>query len=382
MSATKNKFGVYVHVPFCRARCNYCHFVIRPWRSSTAERYWKAVVREVDMFFDDRRVEGEADSFYFGGGTPSIVPAEHIHAILEACRKHLPLSPDCEISLESNPGSLTSSKIDAYRRMGVTRMSVGAQCFDDHELELIGRDHTAAQIEESVALLRHQGIQNINLDLMLGLPFQTRQSWTRGLDKIAELMPAHLSVYMLDLDSKAPLFHRLAKGRIQLPEDDLTTEAYLITQEFLAPRGYGQYEISNFALPGFRCRHNVKYWLREPVLAFGVGSHSYDGRVRYANHSSMHTYLEAVEGGSTPIEWSRPIQAAEALQEKLFLGLRLNEGLDWTDVSRTFGDELVHGYERYLKELADEGLVAWDDSHVRLTTRGILLSNEIFQNFV
>ena len=334
------------------------------------------------MFFADHEFEGQADSFYFGGGTPSIVPEEHLGAILEMCCKHFTLSSDCEISLEANPGSLTSAKVDAYRRMGVNRISVGAQCFDDLGLASIGRDHTAAQIEESLALLADHRFQNVNLDLMLGLPGQTRQSWIMDLEKGVALAPSHVSVYMLDLDPQAPLFHHVAKGNVRLPEDDLEAEAYLSTLDFMAAHDYVQYEISNFARPGLRCRHNLKYWLRQPVLAFGVGSHSYDGHSRYANYSNLNTYLKAVEAGSSPVEWGRPVAKLQALQETLFLSLRLNQGLDWADVTREFDGEMVATYECHLRRMSDEGLTVWNGSRVCLTPRGMLLSNEVFQNFV
>jgi len=218
--------------------------------------------------------------------------------------------------------------------------------------------------------------------LMLGLPGQERTSWARNLEKVAELAPSHVSVYMLDLDSKAPLSHRVAKGVVRLPDDDLTAEAYLGTLDFMATHGYAQYEISNFARPGYRCRHNLKYWLREPVLAFGVGSHSYDGHSRYANYSNMNTYLQSVESGSSPVEWNQAVTKLQALQERLFLGLRLNQGLDWSSIAREFDVGMVSVYESCLKRTSDEGLTVWDKSCIRLTPRGMLLSNEVFRNFV
>lgn len=375
-------FGVYIHIPFCRTKCNYCHFVIRPWKAGTAERYCKALLREIERFFAQVSWNEEADSIYFGGGTPSLVPVEHIDGILSACRRLFPLSSDCEISLESNPGTLTADKAASYRELGINRVSIGAQSFDDKVLAAIGRDHTGDQVDESVAVLRESGIENLNLDIMLGLPEQTAEGWNRDLDRSTALSPTHISVYMLDLDSKSPLYHCIAKGRCTVPDDDLVSDLYLRTREHFADHGYEQYEISNFARPGCQCRHNLKYWQREPVLGFGVGSHSYDGRYRYANFGGMNAYLEAVESDKTPVEWRKPVDASQALEETLFLGLRLNRGLDWHRVRQKYDSSQLETFESSVKEMSARGLLEWQDSVIRLTPRGMLLSNEVFQRFV
>ncbi len=375
-------FGIYIHIPFCTTRCNYCHFVIRPWKARSAERYRRAVVREIGAFFAREHPAGEADSIYFGGGTPSLVPVEHIEEILGTCRKCFPISGDCEISLESNPGTLSPEKAAAYRDLGITRVSIGAQSFDAGELAAIGRDHSGEQIDDSVRLLRGAGIDNLNLDLMLGLPGQAEDSWTADLGRTGALAPSHVSVYMLDLDSGSPLYYHVAKGSCTLPEDDRVSDWYLQARLYLCERGYQQYEISNFALRGYECRHNLKYWLRRPVLGFGVGSHSYDGTSRYASYSSMSAYLEAVEAGCSPIEWRAPVSEEQALEETLFLGLRLNRGLDWQRLRDEFNSPRLDRYEDSMKEMSQNGLLEWQDSVVRLTPSGMLLSNDVFSRFV
>jgi oxygen-independent coproporphyrinogen-3 oxidase len=374
--------GIYIHIPFCHARCNYCHFVIRPWRETTAERYGQALVREIDGFFAEQPFSGTVDSVYFGGGTPSIIPTQQVEAVIAALRRHVTLAGDCEVSLEANPGSVTAAKAAAYRKLGFNRVSLGAQCFDDTELAAIGRDHTAAQIGESVGLLRESGFRNINLDLMLGLPGQGESSWARNMEKTVALAPEHVSVYMLDLDPQSPLYHRAARGEVVLPEDDSVAEWYLGTLRFLSGQGYHHYEISNFARPGRESRHNLKYWLRRPVLGFGVGAHSFDGRTRYANHSDFPKYLKAVELLSSPVEWRRETSAQEALQESLFLGLRLLEGIDWSTIESIYGPDLLAPYRSALEESRDCGLIDWTDATIRLTERGLLLANEVFQRLV
>jgi oxygen-independent coproporphyrinogen III oxidase len=374
--------GVYIHIPFCETKCNYCHFVTRPMHGEIAERYCRAVVRELQAFSRDRKRLDIADTIYFGGGTPSVVPGEHIERILETCRTVFAVPGECEITLETNPGSLTEAKIDLYRKIGVNRVSLGAQSFDDEELISIGRDHTGKDIDRTVRLLRSGGIENLNLDLMLGLPGQDSVRWSTDLERLARLLPDHVSVYMLDVHERSPLYHSMAKGRLELPDEDLVADLYLITLERLSALGYEQYEISNFARAGRRSAHNLKYWKREPVLGFGVGSHSYDGVERYANLSKVSDYLQSVEMSGAAVEWRQPLGASQGLQETLFLGLRLNEGLDWSHVRNEFGDLQTASYEATLREMSGRGLLEWKESSVRLTSQGMLLSNEIFSEFV
>lgn len=375
-------FGVYIHIPFCRSKCNYCSFISRPWDEPLAEKYWRAVVQELQAFFSRNPASEIADSIFFGGGTPSLVPADHIAQILTSCRELFEVSANCEITLEANPGTLTPKKTEDYLAMGINRISMGAQTFSNQELVAIGRIHTSDEVAESMALLRATGFENINLDLILGLPGQSREQWQANLEQLVERAPAHVSVYMLELDPKAPLYHTVAKGLAQVPDEDSMADWYLQTLEYFSSHGYGQYEISNFARPDFECRHNLKYWQREPVLGFGVGSHSFDGRARYANHAKLETYLRSLEDGHSPIDWRQPVSNDEGLQETLFLGLRLNRGLDWKKIRTEFGTADLVGIESSLDSMCAEGLLEWKDSSIHLTRRGMLLSNEVFQQFI
>ncbi len=373
--------GIYIHIPFCQTRCNYCHFVTRPLEDAVAARYNRALIRELEHFFQGRE-SLQADTVYFGGGTPSIVRPEYIALVLATCRRFLDLSAGCEITLEANPGTLTAEKVQTWREAGVNRVSMGAQSFQDAELEAIGRVHDAADIVESVSLLRAYGFGNVNLDLMAGLPDQAEEQWTANLTRMTEIAPEHISMYMLDLDSHSPLYHSVAKGIVRLPDEDQVADFYLEALSRFEASGYVQYEISNFARPGRESRHNLKYWLRKPVLGFGVASHSYDGAVRYANYSNLNTYLEAIEAGGSAIEWRKPEESETALQEELFLGLRLARGVDWDQVRGALTTDQLHRYEQTLAEMTSLGLMQWNGSVVRLTVRGMLLSNEIFQRFV
>jgi oxygen-independent coproporphyrinogen-3 oxidase len=352
-----------------------------PFSPETADRYHKALLREIASYAGSNSAS-RIDSVYFGGGTPSIIPAEHVENILAACRNRISLSENCEISLEANPGTLTAEKITSFRRSGVNRISLGAQSFNALELLSIGRLHNPEMITQAISLLRDNGFTNLNLDLMLGLPGQTRKTWQRNIEAAQELSVPHISVYMLDLDDQCPLQAMVQSGSVLLPEEDLISDLYLETIDFLSHRGYRQYEISNFALPGFACRHNLKYWQREHFYGFGLGSHSFDGESRYSNLSQIGDYFDAVEAGRDPVEWRETLSQSQSLAESLFLGLRLTQGVDWSRLQAVYGTESLAQYEPGLREFVQKGLVEWTDSMVRLTRSGMLLSNEVFQLFI
>ncbi len=324
----------------------------------------------------------EVVSIYFGGGTPSLLPAHHIAELLDACRRCFLVSEDCEISMEANPGTLSAEKAAMFRQSRVNRISMGAQSFADLELTAIGRLHNAKMIKESLGQLQDAGFININLDLLLGLPYQTAESWRMSLENTADLGVPHVSVYMLELDESCPLQSFINDGRLRTPEEDLIADLYLETIQYLSSRGLHQYEISNFARPAYSCLHNLRYWTRDPVIGFGLGSHSFDGRVRYANYSTLDEYFQAIAKGDLPVEWRQSIEDDQALEEELFLGLRLNRGVNWRKLQKLdAGDRLVK-LEKSLCELSHRGLIDWTNSVVRLTPSGMLLSNEIFQLFV
>jgi oxygen-independent coproporphyrinogen III oxidase len=375
-------FGIYIHIPFCQAKCSYCHFTTELLQRETADKYNRALITEIELFAESLDRREKVDSIYLGGGTPSLVPADHIAGVLNSCRRNFLVAIDCEISLEANPGTLSTEKAQAFRSMGLNRISVGGQSFCDRELASIGRIHSPEMIEESLSQLRASGFVNINLDLMLGLPLQTAESWKRNLEKAICLGIPHISVYMLDLDDPCPLKEKVADGSVSIPGEDFVSDLYMETIDFLAANGRRHYEISNFARPEFFCSHNLKYWKRKPVFGFGLASHSFDGQIRYANHRHMPDYLQAIESCRSPIEWRESIGESEAFGETLFLGLRLTEGVDWDRLTVGQNSVRAKDYERSLKKLVSDGLIEWKGSIVRLTPRGMLLSNEVFQLFV
>jgi oxygen-independent coproporphyrinogen III oxidase len=370
--------GIYIHIPFCQAKCSYCHFISTPYQDELANQYKNAIIKEIASH---PATSEEVNSVYIGGGTPTVVPADHIAEILGECHQRFQIAADCEVSMEANPGAISAQKTAVYREAGINRISIGAQSFVDTELLSIGRLHKSEMISESVCHLRDSGFTNINLDLMLGLPAQTADSWSRSLNETVELSAPHVSVYMLDLDEKCPLQSQVADGLVELPGEDLIADLYLETIRFFSSRGYIQYEISNFAKPGYACRHNLKYWKREAYHGFGVGSHSFDLHSRYSNCSQIPDYIRTVLMGASPISRRETVSNEQALQETLFLGLRLTEGVDLNLLRKTnYGD--LAKYENALTDLFAQGLMEMTDSTVRLTESGMLLSNEIFQRFV
>ena len=347
-----------------------------------AERYCRALINEIEKYAPHPSAPHLVDSIYIGGGTPTLMSPGAVRAILDTCRRRFDLVPDVEISMEANPGTLSGEMLRVFHDSGINRVSLGAQSFCDAELESIGRIHDGAEIITACKQLRDAGVENLNLDLMLGLPGQTANRWISSLKSAVDLSPSHLSIYMLELDGKVPLFQSVAAGRCRLPDEESVADWYLQAIDFLGSCGLRQYEISNFAAPGCACRHNLKYWQRVPVLGFGAAAHSYDGRSRYANHTGLPEYLSAVEAGRPAVVWREALEPVRELEETIFLGLRLNKGLDWEQVRRKFKAGNVAACEASLQELAGTGLLQWQGSILRLTPQGMLLSNEVFQRFV
>ena len=371
--------GCYFHIPFCARKCDYCHFLSFPFDGKTVDRYTNAVLKELRLFASQFQDMPPVDSIYFGGGTPGLIPAEHITGILDECRRIFPLASDSEITLETNPGTVSPEKAAAYRAAGVNRVSLGAQSFFDAELQAVGRIHSAVQIADSLEALSGAGFDNISLDLMLGLPRQSAESWLEALRSAASFQVRHISVYMLELDEPSPLTTRVLEGKLLLPGEDLVADLYTETIDFLGSQGWDQYEISNFARAGSVSKHNLKYWRRTPVYGFGLGSHSFDGCFRYANVSEIEDYCRRLESGVSPVAWRSEVTEKQALEETFFLGLRLVDGVDLRSAA-------VAGFlaerEKAIEEFRIRGLIDLDGFRLRLTPKGMLLSNEVLELFV
>jgi oxygen-independent coproporphyrinogen-3 oxidase len=373
--------GVYIHIPFCRTKCTYCAFLSGDYEEGLSARYIEALEREIETA---GRLDGRppVDTIYFGGGTPSLIPASELVRLLEAVRRVFDVVAGSEITVEMNPGTLTPDKLAAYRAAGVNRASVGVQSFDDAELTAIGRVHDAAEARRAVAILREAGFDNISLDLIAGLPDQSLDVWQHSVESAIALEPDHLSLYVLEVHPGTKLAHDVDAGRTSRPDDDLAVEAYFWMVDRLDAAGFGQYEISNFArrLPGGgdrRSRHNEKYWLDVPYYGFGAGAHGYTGSARTANVRSIRGYADR---GAEPER--TVLSPRERAAEAIFLGLRRLEGIDLGAFAARYGVRILEEHGTGLEPLFDAGLVEVASGRLRLTRTGLVLSNEVFAAFV
>jgi oxygen-independent coproporphyrinogen-3 oxidase len=370
--------GVYLHIPFCRSRCSYCDFATDVYRSSGAvERYVAALISEIQNSRID--IESAADTVYFGGGTPSLLLPQQVERIIEVVRDRFGISVDTEITMEMNPATVTLESLTAYRSLGVNRASFGVQTFDDTALKLLARGHNADDARNTFKLLREAGFDNISLDLIAGLPGQTLGQWEQNLDEALSLSPEHISLYLLEIHQGTPLAEQIRSGRQTRPDEELAAEMYEMMLDRLGAAGYAQYEISNFSLPGRESRHNSKYWTLDPVFGFGVSAHSFDGRERYANERDTAKYVEMISSSGFA-EIKR--EAVDLCSEYIFLGLRLDAGIEMEDFRIRFGVEFVVKYENEIASLLESELVEIDDDRIRLTRFGKLYSNEVFAYFV
>src|SRR5882672_374404 len=376
--------GVYLHIPFCRSRCSYCDFATGMYESGLAERYVNSLIEEIK---DWGEVDNPAvvNTIYFGGGTPSLLTPAQIERILNAVRDRFQVLAGAEVTIELNPGDGGTSAvakletIHDFQYLGINRASFGAQTFDDRELKQLGRTHTSGDIRSTFSQLREAGFENINFDLIAGLPGQTLRGWQRNLTAALKLRPEHLSLYLLDVYEGTPLADQIKRGLRPKPDDDLAAEMYLIMIDELSTAGYEHYEISNFCRPGFGSRHNTKYWAGDPYYGFGCSAHSYDGaRRRWSNERDTAKYVELIEQETSPVVERTELNDEEARSESIFLGLRLMRGLDLEDYRSRFGADLRAEYSSELVRLSDAGLIEIDEDLMRLTKRGALLSNEVF----
>lgn len=376
--------GIYIHIPFCRSRCSYCDFATGMYETTAADRYVRALFREIR---DWKEIEpaDSVDTIYLGGGTPSLLLTEQIEQILSAVRARFDVSVGAEVTIEMNPGD-GEGKLDkllSWRRLGINRVSFGAQTFDDEGLKQLGRTHTAADIRRTFQDLRAAGFTNINFDLIAGLSGQTLAGWERNLDQALALRPEHLSLYLLDVHEGTPLADQIRRGLRAQPDDDLTAEMYRLLIERVCAAGYEHYEISNFCLLGHEARHNTRYWTGAPYYGFGCSAHSYDGRRRrWSNERDSARYAALIEGGRSPIVEIVELSEQDVRSESMFLGLRLMRGLDMRALELRFGADLRKEHRDELARFQEAGLIEIDGDLLRLTRDGALLSNEVFASFV
>jgi len=368
--------ALYVHVPFCRHKCPYCSFVSYDYREADIPLYLSALKKELI-----RRAGGECiRSIYFGGGTPSLLPTEHIGDLLSAISSLFTVDEAAEITIEANPGTVNEVYLTAIRELGVNRLSLGVQSLNDRELALLGRIHTAAEARDAVQHARGSGIDNLSIDLIYGLPGQTLSDWQQTLGEAITMRPDHLSLYSLTLEEETPMWKAIIKeGSLPELDPDVSADHYELAEDLLSAQGYRHYEISNWALAGRECRHNLTYWRNLSYLGVGVGAHSCLDGHRIANTKNLDKYL--ADPSPAP-EMDEEIGPELELAETVILGLRLCKGIDLDDIHRRFGIDIMDHYSQQVGEVVDAGLLEQVGRRLILTRRGRLLSNEVFWRFL
>ena len=390
--------GLYVHIPFCETKCPYCDFNTYEKIEHLIPAYVDALVRELSLWSGllDRP---NVDTVFFGGGTPSYLPEEAIERLMAAIRSGFGVTSSAEVTLEANPGDLTPGKLEKLRESGINRLSIGVQSLSDRLLKVLGRRHDLEQAIGAFEMAVETGFQNASLDLMYGLPRQGIGDWNETLHRAVELGPPHLSMYCLTIEENTPMAQSVESGSLPSPDPDLAADMYETAESVMSAAGYGHYEISNWSRPGFESRHNMKYWRNLPYLGVGPGAHSYLQGHRFANLRSPRMYIERMEeaslqssiaGQSRPgtiksvpvVEHFEEIGQDLEMSETLMMGLRLDEGIVKQDFADRFGLQLSEKYGQTIADLDSLGLLDTSLGRLRLTSRGRLLGNEVFERFV
>jgi oxygen-independent coproporphyrinogen-3 oxidase len=372
--------GLYLHIPFCAAICNYCNFNRGLLDESLKRRYVDALIKEIQAAAEPQT---QVDTIYFGGGTPSLLDGGEVERILTACRESFALTGDPEITLEANPETVTIENLNAYRAAGVNRLSFGVQSFSDRELQRLGRMHSADTARRAVEMARGARFDNVSLDLMMWLPGQTVGEWLASVDALIALAPEHASLYLLELYPNAPLKEDMARSGWSLAPDDDAAVMYLEAMARLESAGYEQYEISNVARPGRWARHNVKYWQDGEWLGFGCGAHSTRGGVRWRNVAATMDYVQRADAGDSVVAERRVLSVDERIEDVLFTGLRLTDGLQLPVIASRYDFDVWGCYGGELQRFVEAGLLVHEPRRrLALTRSGMLLANEVMTVFL
>lgn len=375
-----NTLGIYVHIPFCRAKCSYCAFVSRADAGTLHHPYVAALCGEITAAGGDFSVP--VDTIFFGGGTPTVLATAELTAILQTLRTSFSLTADAEISLEANPGTVDVESLKALQQAGFNRLSLGVQSFDDAVLATIGRIHRAEEAESAFAQARAAGFANVSLDLMYGLPTQNLPGWSETLKRAVALGPDHISAYGLKLEEGTPLEVEVAAGRMALPPEEEEEAMYDLLNDFLPSQGFARYEISNYAVGGRECRHNLKYWRYLQYRGFGVAAHSFDGADRFANTEDISYYIERLASQKSSEDFRETLDEPTAMAEFVFLSLRTTKGLSKQDFADRFGKNFIEIFETPVCRLTKMGLLVEENDSWHLTARGMKLGNQAFAEFL
>ncbi|MBO5059587.1 MAG: oxygen-independent coproporphyrinogen III oxidase [Clostridia bacterium] len=365
--------GLYVHIPFCLKKCKYCDFNSFAFSAADKGRYLNALFSEMEQYRGKK-----CDTVFIGGGTPTALNTAEMKMLLQKIKEIFILSKDCEFTVEANPKTVDRQKLEVVRQNGVNRLSLGVQSFNDSELLLLGRLHTAKEAEETVALAKDCGFTNISIDLMSAIPGQTADSFKKSLDTAFSQNPAHISCYSLILEEGTPLFREFHEGLLTLPDEDEERRIYELACSQMQLHGYEQYEISNFAKPGFESRHNIKYWKCEEYIGVGLSAHSYLNGVRFSNTDCFSDYLDRkYRSGENEL-----LSEKDKMSEFMFLGLRMTKGVSAQDFYKKFGVDIKKVYGKPLSKFIKMGMIVEENGFLRLSHEAISVSNQIMCEFI
>ena len=372
--------GIYVHIPFCKKKCDYCDFVSFSNKEEMIEKYVDCLIKEIA----DRSNDSIVKTIYIGGGTPSILNPHSIEEILFAIRTNFAVADEVETTIEINPGTCTKKKLEEYKKFGINRLSIGLQSSNDKILKDIGRIHTYKDFENTINLAKEAGFKNINADMIIGLPGQTIYDVEDTIDKLLKLDLTHISIYSLIVEEKTPIERRLLNKEITLPDEEMERYMYWFAKRKLEDNGFVHYEISNFAKPGYYSKHNMDCWSQKEYLGFGIAAASYENKVRYVNKDNLESYIENIENGkgykNVKVE-ERQSQRTQ-MSEYMILNLRKINGVDIKDFKKKFNESPLLLYEKKLVKLLDEDLVDISPEYIRLTKKGLDLANIVWEEFL
>lgn len=365
--------GLYIHIPFCVKKCSYCDFVSYCSRLGESDAYIDALIREMSQF------SGEAvDTIFIGGGTPTVLSTKQLERVCSAVFANFSVGADYEFSIEANPGTIDYEKARCLVNSGVNRISLGVQSFNDSELEFLGRIHNSATACDTVKEVNRAGFSNINIDIMTGLPYQNTEKLTHTLDAAVQLPVKHISAYSLIVEEGTPLCRDYDKGLFELPGEDSDRAMYAMTAEYLKSRGFNQYEISNFAMPGFECAHNIKYWECREYFGIGAAAHSYVNGVRYENTPELGEYISGKFRLADEVRLSRN----DMIFEFIMMGMRMNKGISEAEFARRFGMQIDELYKKQLDKFAAGGFIERVNGQIRFTDAGRDVSNSVLCEFI
>lgn len=375
--------GVYIHIPFCHQICNYCDFNKVFFKNQPVDEYIEALGREMEMTVAKMpEAFSNIETIFLGGGTPTALSAQQIEKLLSLITKHIPMSSVKEFSSEANPDELTIDKLQALYNGGVNRLSMGVQSFDQSLLKKIGRTHSNEHVYETIQNAKQVGFDNISIDLMYGLPGQTMEQWQHTLEKALALKLPHYSAYSLIVEPKTIFYIQYAKGKLNLPTEDLEADMYGVLMDTMEAHGLKQYEISNFAHEGYVSTHNKIYWDNDEYAGFGAGAHGYLEGIRYSNVAPIKKYIETVTAGKRPLLQEHEVTIEEKLEEQMFLGLRKKAGVTHEEFETKFGRSMHSLYKEIIDRLQEDQLIELDSEGIRLTRKGRFIGNEVFQRFL